>query len=155
MKINITTSIRRICAAALPFALLAPLHAVEPTPWDSLNKAYGVVTVKMKRGENLKRTDFVTFTATDMSFAQAAISIPRQDVQEVLIREVQKEPWGWLLNRQVLHSYLFTGGTRFDLNALILLPIGLSLGAVTLVPWIAYEGARRLKPTKVLYKVVP
>ena len=46
------------------------------------------------------------------------------------------------------------GAARFQM-IILLLPIGIGMAAVTGPPLLVIEGVRRLKPTKVLYKVVP
>ena len=87
MKINIKASIRRICAVALPFALLAPLRAVEPTPWDSMNASLRSGHDQNENGENSENDGQCDFHERPTSCSlRRSLSIPRQQVKEVVIR---------------------------------------------------------------------
>ena len=156
MKININASI----AVALSFTLLAPLRASDPTPWDSMNKAFGVVTVEMKTGKTLKKTDNVTFTRSAVLFLSTGFSIPRQEIKEVVIRQ-QRQVCCDALVAGVLPLALVFGGMGDAPSPesipliIVWAPLAIGMAAVTGPPLLIIEGIRRLKPTKLLYRVIP
>jgi len=74
--------------SVLPMMLLAPaVRAVEPTPWDAMKGSFpGAITVTTKTGKKLRRAGTAFFTASALLFDGTQISVPRQDVKEVVIR---------------------------------------------------------------------
>jgi len=158
MKINIKASV----AAALPFALLVQLRASDPTPWDSMTEASGAVTIKLKTGKTVKRTGKVVFTASDVSFSWPSLSVPRQQVKELVIRSPRPDCCQPLWTGVGLLLFDLAGIAESPsvpsiAEGILFLPVGLAAAAVTGPPLLVIESARRLfmKPTKLLYNVVP
>jgi hypothetical protein len=161
MKIAHQNIPRRISALALPTVLLAPtLRPAEPSPWDTMSGTYtGTITVTASSGKQLKGTGSVLFTPSAATFA--GVSFPRQDVKEVVIRRPRNfccESVGLFLLPMAL---LVEGIQNHDIpmKTLPIIVIGspviVGMAAVTGPPVLIIEGIRRLKPAKVLYKVVP
>ncbi len=145
----------------LPMLLITPaLRAVEPTRWNAMNGKYdGSITITANSGKQVKGTGTVVFAPAAVTFA--GIAYPRADVKEVVIRRPRPfccelllaGVWPlWL----VLDSI---GDHALPIAAIpvivALSPVIVGAAAVTGPPWLVIEGIRRLKPAKVLYKVVP
>ena len=153
---------RKISALALKIILIAPaLRAVELTPWDAMKARYsGAITVTTKAGKRLKSNGPISFTPTAVLFGQVT-SVSRQDVKEVVIRE-EREICCDALVLGILPLVALVDGIRNhhlakDTFPLIIIyaPLSVAAAAVTGPPLLAIEGIRRLKPSKLLYKVVP
>jgi hypothetical protein len=151
----------KISALVLSMILLAPtLRAVEPTPWDSMSGTFtGTITVTPSSGKQLKGTGSVLFTPSAVTFA--GVSFPRQDVKEVVIRRPRKfccESFALgLFPLVLLGEGILNRDIPKDAIPIIIIasPVIVGMAAVTGPPVLIIEGIRRLKPAKVLYKVVP
>lgn len=153
----------KLGVSAVPILLLAPaLRAAEPTPWDTMKGAFaGSITVTTKTGKKLKRTGAVSFSASAVTFEGTGVTVLRQDVKEVVIR-CPREICCDFLASGVLPLFLLLssiGSPEIDKEAIpiiiIATPVIVGAAAVTGPPLLIIEGIRRLKPAKVLYRVVP
>ena len=45
------------------------LSAADATPWENLTSAQGDITVTLKNGKTVKRTDTVAFQSTELRFS--------------------------------------------------------------------------------------
>ena len=116
-------------------------------------------SITTNTGKQFKGTGSVLFTPTAVMFS--GVSHLRGDVKEVVIRRPRTVCCG-ALGLGVLPLALVVGGIgdpdfpKSALPAIIIFsPAIVGMAAVTGPPLLIIEGIRRLKPAKVLYKVVP
>ena len=124
------------------------------------NLANGGITVTTKAGKNLKPKR-VRFTATAIVFEGTAISVPRQEVKEVVIRRHRSTCCEPLYAGLVPLALLVDGLRNDDIDpaalpfAIILSPIAVGIAAVTGPPLLAIEGIRHLVPARIACRVIP
>jgi hypothetical protein len=137
-----------------------PLRAVERTHWDAMKGNYnGIITITINSGKQVKGFGSVSFAPTAVTFA--GVSYLRGDVKEVAIRRPRPDCCE-ALAVGVLPLAILIGSignreiAKEDIALIVALsPVIVGAAAVTGPPWLVMEGIRRLKPTKVLYDVVP
>jgi hypothetical protein len=161
---NIIMDALTTATALLSAVLFAPaLRAAEPTPWNFMTglTRTGAVTVTTKTGKKIKRTGQVSFAASAVTFVETGFSVLRQDVKEVVIRRPRGACCDALASGVLPLILLVSsiGSPEIDKEVIPLIiiasPIILGMAAVTGPPLLVIEGLRRLKPTEVLYRVVP
>jgi hypothetical protein len=140
-----------LIAAAL---LLPALSAAPPIPWDRMLHDVvidGPTTVLTRAGKTYK-SKRASLTLTEVTLLGSGISIPRQDVKEVIIRgkweECCEELW---IGTEMVAEAVRT--EYFDLG-IVLMIIGIPVAAVTLPPALVIQAFRHWT-THVRYKVVP
>jgi hypothetical protein len=165
MKSHTKNTPLKLVVSLLAMLLLAPaLRSAEPTPWDTMKGTfYGSITVTTKTGKKLKRTGTASFSATSMTFE--GISVPRQDVTEVVIRRQREICCGRLavgivpllfVLSSIGSAEVYEDDKKVVIPMIIILsPVFVGMAAVTGPPLLIIEGIRRLKPAKILYRVVP
>jgi hypothetical protein len=162
MNSKISVISHSLLVGILSVVIFAPsLFAIETTPWDAmLGASYnGTATVTTQQGEKLKAPEGVVFSQSTVRSAR--FSVQRQDVKEVVIRARRDLCCGSLGLAIVPFFYLvetIQGHVSPDIDrkaVLIGAPLIIGVAAVTAPPLLAIEGLRRLKPAKVLYRVIP
>lgn len=121
----------------------------------------GIIELTTKAGKRVNRTDAVSSTASDVTFFHTGLSVPRRDVKEIVIRS-RRDACCESLALGVLPLVLLAQGIRnHDLPKdtlpfiIVVSPEIVGMAAVTGPPLLIIDGIRRLKPAKVLYKVIP
>lgn len=152
-----TVSISRNIGAILLGA--ATLYAGQPTPWDDMigRSSTGSITVTTLAGKKLTRIGTASFSESDVHFGYAGPPVARQDVKEVVIREIRKpccEPLMWGMAPLFMLVGDIPDGS-VPKWTLIFLPVAVGMAAVTATPVLAIEGVRKIKPAKLIYRVVP
>ncbi|HUA21619.1 MAG TPA: hypothetical protein VMB25_22900 [Bryobacteraceae bacterium] len=163
MGFNTGFNTRMIGNVVLGLTLTSPaLRAADATPWDTMKGRYGgIITVTTVNGRKWKHTGTALFSASEVTLLGTAISVPRAEVKEVVIREWRSEccdplVLGVLPLLVLLHGAFHHNIPKDTLPYLPLTaPLALGIAGVTGPPLLVIEGARRLKPAKVLYRVVP
>jgi hypothetical protein len=153
----------KLAVSIVPMLLLAPaLRSAEPTPWDTMRGAYaGTVTVTTKTGKVMKGAGGVSFSPSELMFPGTGVSVPRQDVKEVVIRrprEICCEALAvGILPLMFLLEAIGSRGLDKEVIPVVIIasPIIVGMAAVTGPPLLVIEGIRRLKPAQILYRVVP
>ncbi len=161
MRTNSNRTWLYLVVSVLPMVLLAPmLRAAELTPWDAMRGTFvETVAITTNGGKHVNGTGDVFFNPTSVAFA--GVTYSRRDVKEVVIRR-RREACCEPLLTGALPLILLVGGIadhslpRDTLPLIIAVsPVVVGMAAVTGAPLLIIEGIRRLKPAKVLYRVVP
>jgi hypothetical protein len=154
-------STNKLIVFLLPMLLITPaLRAVEPTHWDAMNGNYdGSVTITINSGKQIKGFGSVSFAPTAVTFA--GVSYSRGDVKEVVIRRPRLDccealAVGVLPLAIMIESIGHREIAKEDIALIVALsPVIVGAAVVTGPPLLIIKGIRRLKPAKVLYKVLP
>jgi hypothetical protein len=152
---------RAISAIGLSTILLiSPLPAAEPRAWDSMTGVAfsGLATVSTTAGKKMESKVGVLFSASAVTLQGSNISVPRQQVKEVVVRErrvmcCQTLQLGLAPMAFIAESTQDHSRPKDRIIDVVGMVIAVGAAVVVAPPLFTIEGIRRLKPSRILLKV--